>query len=124
MTLLLDTHVLLWFARSDDRLGTAAREAIRRGTVVISAIAIWEIAIKEALGRLEVSGLDPFLAAGDFPELAFTAAHARTAGALPLHHRDPFDRALVAQAHVEGLVLVTADPVLQQYDVALLDASR
>ena len=60
----------------------------------------------------------------DFPELAFTSVHARDAGALPRHHGDPFDRALVAQARSEGLVLVTADPAMQAHDVALLDATR
>ena len=64
------------------------------------------------------------LGAPDFPELAFTSAHARDAGALPRHYGDPFDRALVAQARTEGLVLVTADPAMQAYDVALLDATR
>ena len=60
----------------------------------------------------------------DFPELAFTSAHARDAGALPRHHGDPFDRALVAQARSKGLVLVTAEPAMQAHDVALLDATR
>lgn len=84
----------------------------------------WEIAIKQEKGRRRVDGLDTFLTAPDFPELAFTLAHARDAGALPRHHGDPLDRAQVAQARAEGLVLVTADPAVQAYDVALLDASH
>ncbi len=123
MSLLLDTHALLWFAQGDARLGDTARAAIRRGAAV-SAITTWEIAIKQAQGRLDGSSLAAWLEADDYPELPFTSRHGRVAGALPPLHRDPFDRALVAQAQVEGLVLVTADREVQQYDVALLDASR
>lgn len=124
MTLLLDTHVLLWLATADPRLGGSARAAIRDGAVVISAVVLWEIAIKQSIGRLDAAALEPFLLEKDLPELTFTSSHGRVAGALPQHHRDPFDRALVAQAQVESLVLVTVDSALEQYDVALLDASR
>lgn len=124
MTLLLDTHVLIWFATGNSRLGPSVRTAIRTDEVTVSAITVWEISIKVAAGRLKENGLRALLAAQDVPELAFTAAHGQAAGELPLHHRDPFDRALVAQARVEGLVLVTTDRALAQYDVALLDASR
>lgn len=74
--------------------------------------------------RCSGSPRESFLAAPDFPELACTSVQARDAGALPRHHGDPSDRALVAQARSEGLVLVTADPAMQAYDVALLDATR
>lgn len=124
MTLLLDTHTLLWLVGDDPRLGARARAAVLNGTAVVSAINVWEIAVKQASGRLTAPGLDAVLEAADFPALPFTAQHARAAGALPLHHRDPFDRALIAQAGVEGLVLVSADRRLQGYDVALLDAAR
>jgi PIN domain nuclease of toxin-antitoxin system len=123
VNLLLDTHVLLWFAQADARLGSAARAAVRQGGNV-SAITTWEIGIKQALGRLDAGALQGWFEADDYRELPFTSRHGRVAGALPPHHRDPFDRALVAQAQVEGLVLVTADPAVQQYDVALLDATR
>ena len=123
MSLLLDTHALLWLSAGSRRLGARARAAIREGAYV-SAIVMWEIAIKADQGKLRVDGLEPFLAAGDFPELAFTSVHARDAGALPRHHGDPFDRALVAQARTEGLVLVTADPAMRPYDVALHEATR
>ena len=124
MTLLLDTHALLWLVGDDPRLGARARAAVLNGAAVVSAISVWEIAIKQATGRLTAPGLDTVLEAADVPALPFTAHHARSAGALPLHHRDPFDRALIAQARVEGLVLVSADGRFADYDVALLDASR
>ena len=123
MSLLLDTHALLWLCEGNRRLGVRALAAIREGAYV-SAIVTWEIAIKAEQGKLRVDGLESFLTAADFAELAFTSAHARDAGALPRHHGNPFDRALVAQARSEGLVLVTADPAMQAYDVALLDATR
>ena len=88
------------------------------------SIVTWEIAIKVEQGRLRVDGLEAFLTVPDFPELAFTSVPARDAGALPRHHGDPCDRALVAQARSEPLVLVTADPAMQPYDVGLLDATR
>lgn len=124
MTLLLDTHVLLWLAAGDSRLGEQARTAVLGADTHVSAISVWEIAIKQASGRLQASALEPYLDAADFFPMPFTGAHARVAGTLPPHHRDPFDRALVAQAQVEGLVLVTADPQLSAYAVALLDATR
>lgn len=125
MTLLLDTHVLLWWAGDDPRLGTATRAAIASDALVaVSAVSAWEIAIKQALGRLTAPPLRELLAAEGFRELPLTVDHALEAGGLPDVHRDPFDRALVAQARVEGLVLVSADPKLSGYDVSLLDAAR
>ncbi|MCY7363972.1 MAG: type II toxin-antitoxin system VapC family toxin [Frankiaceae bacterium] len=124
MSLLLDTHVLLWLAAGDPRLGPRTQAAVLGAQSHVSAISVWEIAIKSATGRLTATGLDAVLEAQDFPELSFTGQHGREAGALPPHHRDPFDRALIAQARAEGLVLATADRRLQAYDVALLDASR
>lgn len=124
MSLLLDTHVLLWLAADDRRLGPQARAAALSGAAHVSAISVWEIGIKSATGRLDATGLDTVLDRTDFPELSFRSEHAREAGALPPHHRDPFDRALIGQARVEGLVLVTADRRLYAYDVALLDAAR
>jgi len=123
VTLLLDTHVLVWLLEGV-RLGVQARSAILAGEVHVSSISVWEIAIKSAAGRLDVPAVESLLETDDFPELAFTSAHGRAAGALPQHHRDPFDRALIAQARIEGLVLVTADRAMRAYDVALLDAAR
>lgn len=124
MSLLLDTHVLLWLASDHAALGPVARTSVLTDEVFLSAINHWEIAIKQVLGRLDATGLPELLATVGFPELSLTSVHARAAGALPPHHRDPFDRALVAQARTEGLVLVSADHTLARYDVALLDASR
>lgn len=124
MSLLLDTHALLWLIQDSDRLGARTRTALLAGPSTVSAITVWEIAIKRAAGRLRGPAVVPFLDDMGFTVLSFTADHAEEAGGLPMHHRDPFDRGLVAQARVEGLVLVTADRVMPSYDVALLDASR
>ena len=117
MTLLLDTHVILWWQRDDRRLNKAARQAIANADMVyVSAVSGWEIMIKVALGRLRLD--EPFpalLAADDFTELPMTLAHADALGSLPAHHTDPFDRAIVAQAAVEGAVLVTHDRAFAPY---------
>ena len=126
MSLLLDTHAFLWWLMDDPRLGAEARAALRdpSSIVHVSAACLWEIAIKQALGKLEVDSPDLVaeVAANGFAELPVTGRHALSAGALPKHHDDPFDRMLVAQAQVEGLVLVTRDPALSVYDVATLPA--
>lgn len=124
MTLLLDTQILLWLARDDPAFGPIARARTLENRVFVSAINIWEISIKQSRGRLDATGLQELLEQAGFPELPLTSEHGRKAGFLPDYHRDPFDRALVAQAQVEGLRLVTADRLLFQYDVALLDASH
>ncbi len=122
MRLLLDTHVLLWSVDADPRLKPALRDAIEAADeVFVSAVSIWEIAIKTALGKLVVAGdiESRALDAGCQP-LPVTWAHGRDAGRLPPHHHDPFDRLLIAQARVEGLTLVSADRAFSNYDVALL----
>jgi len=125
VTLLLDTHAVLWWLSDDPRLGQGAREAIAGSPVAVSAISHWEIEIKRAAGRLEApADLRPLLDDLGFTALAFTAAHAVAAGRLPAHHADPFDRALLAQASLEGLRLVTADAALRAYDTDLLPADR
>lgn len=120
--LLLDTHVFLWWRAASPRLGSRAREAISRAEVVfVSSASAWEAAIKQALGRLEIP--DRFelgVEESGFEKLVVTFAHAERAGALPLYHRDPFDRMLVAQALEEGLTLVSHDSQLEAYDVSLL----
>ncbi len=122
MTLLLDTHVILWWQRDDRRLGQAARRAIGQADLVlVSAVSGWEVSIKMALGRLRVD--EPFrvlLAADDFTELPFTLAHADALAALPPHHPDPFDRALVAQARVERATIVSHDRALEPYGVPVI----
>ena len=123
MRLMLDTHVAIWAIIDDARLSAKARTLIASpaNAVVASVAAIWEIAIKQILGRaandMPVSGrdaLDFFRRAG-FEILPVLAEHAVAAAELPLHHGDPFDRLLVAQATVEKLRLVTADRRVAAY---------
>ena len=122
MSLLLDTHVLLWWL-DGSRLTEAvvARIADRGELVFVSAASIWEAAVKASLGKLETPGaLGTAAAEEGFEPLPITLDHAERAGSLPPHHRDPFDRMLVAQALTEGLTLVTHDPAFRPYGVGLL----
>lgn len=122
--MLLDTHAFLWWLSDDRKLSIAARDAIRDPHVIVhvSAASIWEIAIKAKLGRLGVrdGDLAAEIEANGFAELAITSRHAQSAGALPRHHDDPFDRMLIAQAQMEDLVVVTHDRRFRCYDVQLL----
>jgi PIN domain nuclease of toxin-antitoxin system len=124
--LLLDTHVLLWWLADDDRLSVAARDAVNVAAEVrFSAASVWEVAIKRAVGRLEVP--EDYLEAVDASDiqlLSITGEHAAAAGALPRHHEDPFDRMLVAQALTDELTLVTADRRLPDYGVPVLLARQ
>lgn len=125
MRLLLDTHMLLWWLSDDDRLPANARMAISNPDteIFVSAATVWEIAIKQALGRLDfpVGQTANILQAAGFAPLGIDTHHAVIAGGLPLHHGDPFDRMLVAQAQCEGLTLVSADAKIRLYAVAVLD---
>jgi PIN domain nuclease of toxin-antitoxin system len=119
--LLLDTHVALWALVDDPRLSPQARALIEDPThrVAVSAASVWEIAIKHALGRgdMPISGgaaLGWFRASG-YDLLPVTAEHAAAVDGLPPHHRDPFDRLLVAQAQTEPMHLLTRDPVVALY---------
>jgi PIN domain nuclease of toxin-antitoxin system len=120
--LLLDTHVFLWWRIDDRRLVDEAREAIAKAALVfVSAASAWEAEIKAALGKLEIP--EPFEAgAADsgFDTLAIGFTHARAAAHLPLHHTDPFDRMLIAQAAIESLTLVTHDRRIEPYGVPVL----
>jgi PIN domain nuclease of toxin-antitoxin system len=123
VTLLLDTRILLWWLSDDPLLPTAARQAIASpdNEVLVSAATAWEIAIKRAAGRLDApDDLLEVVEANDFETLPITAAHAIAAGALPLHHSDPFDRMLIAQARADGLTLVSVDKAFALYHVQLL----
>jgi len=118
--LLLDTHILLWWLSDSERLPSLARSTLRgsEAACFVSAATLWEIGIKRALGKLEVPAeLAPVVAEEGFHGLAISFAHAERAACLPPHHRDPFDRMLVAQAQVEGLTLMTADERFRAYDV-------
>ena len=126
MRFLLDTPVFLWWLSDDSTLSPGARAAMTDSTslVHVSAATVWEIAIKAHLGRLDTGGTDIAheILANGFIELPMTARHAHTAGWLPRHHDDPFDRMLIAQAQVEALTIVTRDTAFRSYDVALLPA--
>lgn len=123
MRLLLDTHVLIWWDEGA-KMSTTAGQAIRDAEqVYVSAASAWEIAIKASLGRLSTTrSVAEAVAESGFEELPVRVAHAQGVLDLPWHHRDPFDRMLVAQAMVEGLTLVTRDPVFRRYGVKTLKA--
>jgi PIN domain nuclease of toxin-antitoxin system len=127
MKLLLDTHVLLWWHDQPARLTETAYDAINDlgNDVFISVVNGWEIQIKAQLGKLTLPKplhviLQEEQVTNGFKLLPVTIAHVYTLDSFPLHHRDPFDRLLIAQAHQEGLTLVTHDPKLSPYSVSLL----
>jgi PIN domain nuclease of toxin-antitoxin system len=129
LRLLLDTHAFIWATASPARLSKACRAAIEdpQNDVIVSAAVAWEMTIKYALGKLTLP-LDPIayfpsrLVALGFRPLAISAEHALAIGKLPPHHNDPFDRIMVAQAQIEGLTLVTNDPVIAKYRVKSMAA--
>ena len=130
MKILVDTHVLLWWLESSKQLGRTARTALSdpENEVWISAASIWEISIKSGLGLLRFretpeKGIS-LLEAQGFRQLSITFEHALAVRNLPLHHKDPFDRLLIAQAGCEKLTLLSADPQIFRYPVPFLDASR
>lgn len=122
MRLLLDTHVLIWWdagAGLDGRIVEAIQAADQ---VYVSAVSGWEIAIKASMGRLETTRrVEDAVAESGFEELPLRLRHARRSEALPWHHRDPFDRMLVAQALDESLTLVSQDAAFPAYGMRLLD---
>lgn len=120
--LLLDTHVVLWWQDESPRLAPAASHAIAAADrVFVSLVTAWEVAIKVGSGKLAVGASCPeALEENRFGLVPVTLDHVGRVGALPLHHRDPFDRRLVAQAAHEGLTLVTHDRQLAPYPVPIL----
>ena len=121
MKLLLDTHLLLWAASAPDRLSPAAVALIQDpdNSLMFSAASLWEITIKQGLGRSDFQ-VDPRLLRrglidNAYIELSITSDHALAVASLPPLHKDPFDRLLAAQSQIEGVLLVTADPILGQY---------
>jgi PIN domain nuclease of toxin-antitoxin system len=120
--LLLDTHVFLWVVSAHKRLTPMVREYLSRADVVyVSAASIWEIAIKSRVGKIDANplALADAIEESGLQELAVSTRHAAAVAALPLHHTDPFDRLLLAQAFMEPLRLVTADKVLSVYGGAI-----
>ncbi len=125
MNLLLDTHALLWWLDANPLLSEKAKSYIADGSnlVFVSAVIIWEIRIKQALGKLEIpSNFRLVLDQQPFEILAITVEHAHAVGNLPAIHQDPFDRMLIAQAKVEGFTIVTRDSIFQQYNIKTIQA--
>lgn len=125
MNLLLDTHAVLWWLSDDPALSDAARSAIAdpENTVFLSAVVVWEIRIKQGVGKLDLpEDFGEVLAQQHFPELPITVQHADTIAVLPAIHRDPFDRLLVAQAMVEKMTIVTRDSAIAGYGVDVIVA--
>ena len=125
MRLLLDTHAFLWWLSDWDEIAETTRDAIAdpENEVFVSAVSGWEIAIKKAKGRLVApDSLSAVVRQKHFEHLPLTFEHAESAAVLPPHHRDPFDRMLVAQAQGDGLVLVTRDARIPLYDVPTMPA--
>jgi PIN domain nuclease of toxin-antitoxin system len=126
MTFLLDTHILIWSMVEPNRLSRRARQAIEnpKNRVLISAAVAWELAIKVKAGKFSpapiIDRLERLLEQAAFLELPITIEHATCAGSLALHHRDPFDRLLVAQALSLRIPVVSADAILDQYGVERL----
>jgi PIN domain nuclease of toxin-antitoxin system len=125
MNLLLDTHALLWWLDANPTLSEKAKSTIADGNnlVFVSAAVIWEIRIKQALGKLEIpSNFRKVLDEQPFEMLPITAEHAHAVGDLPAHHRDPFDRMLIAQATVERLTIVTRNTIIKEYKIPIIKA--
>lgn len=130
MTILLDTQVFLWMHASSNLMSRTARATIRDGenTLLLSAVSSWEIAIKYALGKLPLPDapsryVTARIRTSDLTPLAIEHGHALRVENLPLHHRDPFDRLLVAQAIELGVPILTADPAFMPYEVDVLPAA-
>jgi PIN domain nuclease of toxin-antitoxin system len=124
VSLLLDTHVILWWLTDDQTLSEDIKVRLdHEPEIYLSPASVWEVAIKQSIGKLpEPADLPERVRDSGFRELPITSEHAITAGRLPLIHRDPFDRMLVAQAQCEDLTLVTRDADIQKYEVSVLAA--
>lgn len=122
MKILLDTHILLWWLMDDSALTTVGRESISdaANTVYVSAASTWEIALKKSLGKLQMpDDLEEVLEQQGFDILNISVAHSLAVEHLPFHHRDPFDRMLIAQAQMEQLIVFTHDKEFEKYDISL-----
>lgn len=131
MRFLIDTHCWLWAIRNPERLSLSAAQLIesKENIVVLSAVSVLEIAIKASLEKLELSEpvaefVSSQMAALSMTSLPVYLSHALRVASLPHHHRDPFDRLLIAQSQIEGLPLMTADAAIAAYDVEVIWAGR
>lgn len=127
MRLLLDTHALLWWLNDDEKLGSHARRLIcdAENDVLVSAVSLWEITVKLRIGKLDAD-IDEILAIlpdQGFDRLDITDAHLIALAALPLHHRDPFDHLLMAQAVAEGAYFVSQDQNVALYGIPFVTCS-
>jgi PIN domain nuclease of toxin-antitoxin system len=129
MRILLDTQSWLWMVSAPDRLSAASQALVADADteLLLSAASAWEIAIKESIGKLTLPEpaeryVPSRLASFRTASLPISHNHALRVGVLPMHHRDPFDRILIAQAQIEGLPLLTGDPRMARYDVELISA--
>jgi PIN domain nuclease of toxin-antitoxin system len=124
--ILLDTEALIWWDANDPRLGGRARAAIQEATeVFVSAASAWEIVIKEALGKLRTKRApSDAIAQGGLRPLPISFEHAEAVRQLVIHHKDPFDRLIIATATVEGLTVLTNDEMFSLYGVPLIDARK
>ena len=119
MKLLLDTHVVLWWLSNPSTISIQAQQAIsnRKNQAFISSATIWEMSIKSSLGKLAMpDNLEEVMIAEDFECLPIFFSHASLAGHLPIIHKDPFDRMLIAQAKIEHLTIVTRDDNMLRYE--------
>ena len=125
MNILLDTHILLWWLDDNPVLSDKARRSISDGSnlIFVSAVVIWEIRIKQSLGRLDIPpDFRQVLEKQPFEFITITIEHAHAISSLPPIHRDPFDRMLIAQAKTEGFTILTRDNLFREYKVALIQA--
>jgi PIN domain nuclease of toxin-antitoxin system len=126
LRLLIDTHAFLWFVAGEPGLSRRARRAMedRAAVLVLSAASVWEMAIKISLGRLTLPATAAEYVAGrsqtGLQMLPIDWPHAAAVETLPFHHRDPFDRLLIAQAQLEDLPIVSGDPAFRKYDVRVV----
>ena len=125
MRFLIDTQALLWWLVDSDALGPKSRRSIMSDTPVVSPVILWEIAIKSGIGKLgaDVAEISAAIAAEGFDRIGLSDANMIEVSTLEHHHRDPFDRMLIAQARCEGIPVMSADRKFALYDVALLDAA-
>ncbi|MGO2112229.1 MAG: type II toxin-antitoxin system VapC family toxin [Pseudoclavibacter sp.] len=125
MRVLLDTHLVLWWLADSERLSPSTRTVISNpaNDVLVSAVSALEIAVRSSIGMLDTPGdFDREIEVQGFSELKMNVSHGLEVGRLPLHHRDPFDRVLIAQARIENVPLLTVDSALDAYEYPRLPA--